>query len=282
MSEATLPTEGLHYNIDEALYHADPLSLSSSSAKTLIYEGPDALHEKASQPSQHSDNFDFGSVVHALVLGAGEYAVIEADSYRSKAAREMRDELRAQGVAPILRTRLAVAQEMARSVFRHKEAASLLAQGHPEVSMWAMDPMTGVLMRGRVDWWDGAVVDLKTTSGDVTRTGWVHTVWSFKYAFQFAYYNRILELNDIEPQCPHWIVVSKRDPYEAGVFTPSNELMRRAEHDVDRALWLYAHCQETDTWPPLRDAFGLPGVPAPKRGAGIPFIESVEEGLTQT
>ena len=87
MSEAALPTEGLHYDIDEALYHADPLSLSSSSAKTLIYEGPDALHEKATTPSQYSDSFDFGSVVHALVLGAGKYAVIEADSYRSKAAR---------------------------------------------------------------------------------------------------------------------------------------------------------------------------------------------------
>lgn len=275
-----LPTSGLHYDIPEPLYHADPASLSSSAAKTLIYEGPDALQEQRETPQAYLDAFAFGSVVHALVLGVGDFQVLAHESYRTKAAREERDALLAEGVAPILPGQLAQAEAMAASVLAHGEAESLLAEGHPEVSMWAEDPMTGVLMRGRVDWWNGSVVDLKTTSRSASLQDWVHAVWGFGYGFQFAYYNKILELNGLEPGRPRWIVVSKREPHEAAVFTPSEELMRRSERDVDRALWLYAHCKEKDVWPPLRTAFGVAGVGAPPRGSGIPFIESVEEGLT--
>ncbi len=275
-----LPTSGLHYDIPEHAYHADQASLSSSAAKTMIYEGPDVLHEQRYSPAVYLDAYDFGSVVHALVLGVGEYQVLEYDSYRSKAARSERDRLRLQGIAPILEKDVARAIAMRESVLRCPEAAQLLSHGHPEVSMWEEDPLTGVLMRGRIDWYDGTVIDLKTTSGDLTQAGWVATVWSYHYGFQFAYYNKILRLNGIEPRTPHWIAVSKQDPYEAGVFTPSEELMRRSERDVDRALWLYSHCLETGEWPALRQGFDVPGVGAPPRGAGIPFLESVREGLT--
>src|SRR5690606_13458272 len=95
-----LPTRGLHYDIPEPLYHADPASLSSSAAKTLIYEGPDALQEKRETPQAYLDAFAFGSVVHALVLGVGDFQVLAHESYRTKAAREERDALLAEGVAP--------------------------------------------------------------------------------------------------------------------------------------------------------------------------------------
>lgn len=275
-----LPTSGLHYDVPEPLYHRDPNSLSSSAAKKLIYEGPDVVAEEAGKPSEYSDNFDFGSVVHGLILGVGDYEVLDYPNYRTKEAREARDALRTAGVAPILPHKMEEALAMRDSVFRHPEAAQLLAEGAPEVSMWAEDPFTGVVMRGRVDWWNGAVVDLKTTGRSASRADWVHAVWSFKYGFQFAYYNKILELNGLEPGHPRWIVVSKREPHEAAVFSPSAELMRRSECDVDRALWLYAHCKEEGVWPPLRTAFDVDGVGAPPRGSGIPFIESVEEGLT--
>ena len=275
-----LPSSGLHYSIPEALYHRDPRSLSSSHAKTLIYEGPDVLNEKDGAPVTYNDNFDFGSVVHGLILGVGDYEVLDYPNYRSKESREARDALRAAGVAPILPHKMEEALAMQASVLRHAEAAQLMAEGAPEVSMWATDPMTGVVMRGRVDWWNQAVIDLKTTSAGATLVDWAHTVWAFRYAFQFAYYNKILELNDIEPRTPRWIVVSKRHPYDAAVFSPSAELMRRSERDVDRALWLYAHCKERGEWPPLSQAFDVPGVGAPPRGDSIPFLESVEEGLT--
>lgn len=276
----TLPRHGLHDDIPEPLYHADPASLSSSTAKALIYEGPDAVLEARQAPREYVDAFDFGSVVHGLVLGVGDFQVLEYDSYRTKASRLARDELREQGIAPILPRDMVLATKMRDSVMAHPLAAGLLSEGKPEVSMWAEDPMTGVLMRGRVDWLRDAVIDLKTTGRPVDRSSWVRTVWDFSYAFQFAYYNRILRLNDIEPQRPRWIAVSKQEPNETGVFTPSQELMDRAERDVDRALWLYAHCLETDSFPAFPGAYSVPGVGAPARGSKIPFLESVEEGLT--
>src|SRR5699024_974587 len=106
MAEQPLPTSGLHYDIPEPQYHADPISLSSSHAKTLIYDEPDALHAKAGAPATHNDSFDYGSVVHPLVLGVGDYQIVEYDSYRTMLARAERDALRAKGVAPILPSKL--------------------------------------------------------------------------------------------------------------------------------------------------------------------------------
>lgn len=277
-----LPTVGLHDNIDEQEYHRDPLSLSSSSAKTLIFDGPDVLQSERHEIAVYRDAFDFGSVVHALVLGVGEYEVLEYDSWRSKQAKVDRVVARAQGKAPILRKDFERAEAMRDSVMAHPLASYFLSEGRPEVSFWATDPETGVLMRGRADWLRNFVVDLKTTGSSADQAGFVKSVWSYHYHFQFAYYERILELNDVEVGVPHWIAVSKRAPYETGVFHPDERSMERARADVRRALRLYAHCTSTGTWPALHEAYGLEGVGAPARGSRIPYLESVSPARVDT
>lgn len=273
-----LPTSGLHHDVDEVAYHADGASLSSSSAKTLLYDGPAELARQRAEPKEYKPAFAFGSVVHALVLGVGDYAVLEEfDSFRTKEARAARDELIAKGVAPILPRDMAKAVAMRDSVFDHPRAAEMLSAGSPEVSMWATDPETGVLMRGRIDWLNNANIDVKSSGREVDQRNFMGAVWSFRYAFQAAWYERILALNGELGLPTRWIVVSKRPPHGTGVFMPDELLMKRARKDVFRVLYMYAHCSTADVWPELTAAYNIPGVGAPAIGSDIPWSESVIE-----
>lgn len=248
--EAELPRLGIHDGVNEGRYHADSRSISSSQAKTLLYSGPAVLHNAV---PEHHDAFDMGSVVHALILGVGEYEVLDFDSWRTKEARAARDAVRATGAAPIIPRDLAKAEAMRDSVLAHPVAARILQRGRPEVSLWATDPATGVLMRGRIDWLrDGSNIDVKTSSGRTDAESFTDTVMRFNYAIQIGWYSKLLTLNGIEPEDPMWIAVSKRPPYEAAVLKPSADLIEFSMGEVDRALALYARCLETDEWPELQ------------------------------
>jgi len=242
-----LPSLGLHDDVDEVAYHGDSRSLSSTQAKTVLHDGPKEFREAV---REHRDAYDFGSVVHALVLGVGEYTVLDFDSWRTKEARTVRDLYRSAGVAPILERDFVKAEAMRDAVFAHPVAAELLAEGRPEVSIWATDPATGVLMRGRIDWLRGGTnIDLKTSSGRVDSESFAGTALRFHYGMQAAWYMRLLHLNGVEPTPPIWVVAGKRPPYEVEVLRPAQDLIDFSTLEVDRALALYARCVETDTWP---------------------------------
>lgn len=253
VTDRALPVTGLHDGIDESTYHGDPGSLSSTGAKTLLYDGPRAYRWQRDHPI-HKDAYDLGSVAHALILGVGDYTVLEHDSYRSKAAQVDRDQARADGRTPLLAKDYRVAEAIADAVTASPLAVSILAEGRPEVSMWATDPDTGVLMRGRVDWLRGdSIVDLKTSAKPTHPTEWAWTVRNYHYALQAAWYRRIHRLNTGDDLPFLWIAVDKSDDPQAYVHQPDPDLLADADYDVDRALHLYADCVATDTWPGLAD-----------------------------
>lgn len=248
-----LPTHGVHSGIDEAAYHGDRSSLSSTGAKTIISAGPRTFKHQQDHPVR-KDVFDLGTVVHALILGVGEYRVLEHDSWRTKAAQAERDEVRAAGASPILRKDFDAAQDMADAVMSNKLAAGILSEGRPEVSAWAEDPETGVVMRGRIDWLrDNAIVDVKTSAKPVDPMTWERTAWDLRYGLQAWWYSRVLELND-EPERPFlWVALSKEAPHEVYVHSASAELLERGREDAEQALRTYADAQLTGHWPGLAD-----------------------------
>ena len=272
--ELTLPTSGIHHDIHEPTYHADSISISSTDAKTLIYKGPDVYQEKKQEERSYNPAFSIGSVVHALVLGVGEYEVLFFDNWRTKKSKDARAEALAADKSPILYRDFQMAEAMRDSVFAHPAAAELLSAGAPEVSMWATDPATGVLMRGRTDWLTDRNVDLKTTGRPVDQPGFMNTVWDYGYAFQAAWYEHILALNGLDVDTA-WIAVTKREPHETGVFVPDEGIMTQSRRDVGRALALYAHCKDHDVWPSLEEAWKIPGVGAPGLADDLRYVESV-------
>ena len=239
--------------MSESLYHGDRASLSSTGAKTLLYEGPRIYKHRLDHPV-HKDSFDLGSVVHALILGVGDYLVVNHDSWRTKVAQAERDEARAAGSTPILAKDYFAAVDMADAVLSNKLTAGILSEGRPEVSAWAEDPVTGIVMRGRIDWLrDNAIVDVKTSKDPVDPMQWEKTAWNYRYGLQAWWYARVLELNG-EPERPFlWIALSKDAPHECYVHQASTELLERGREDGERALRLYGDAILTGQWPGLAD-----------------------------
>lgn len=253
MSARTLPTSGLHSDIPEAAYHGDRESLSSTGAKLLLAESPAAFRHAQTHPV-HKQVYDYGHVSHSLILGRGaDITVIDAPDWRTKAAREKKAVAYAEGKTPVLKGTFEQAERLAEAVHAHKLAAALLAEGEAEVSAYALDPETGVLMRGRIDWLAPTLpVDVKTshTANPRDLTGRYGVFAKRDYDLQAAWYLTILEA------CGHpaagfvWIVAESDPPHQVTVAFLDDEDLVAARGRVRRALDLYARCVETDTWPP--------------------------------
>lgn len=245
-------------DLAEQEYHADRGSLSVSGAKILINEGPAAFRWTQDHP-RTSDAFDLGSAAHKLVLGVGDpLHVVEADDWRSKAARDERDAAREAGAIPLLAKDHAVVVAMADRLSSHTTAMRLLSTGEPEVSAYAPDEETGVMRRGRVDWLHPSMlVDYKTTAGSVHPTalaGKYGTVRKWGYDQQAAWYLDLLRDNDHPAEDFAFIFQSKAAPYPVTVAVVDEADLWEARQKNADALRLYAACMESGTWPePVRE-----------------------------
>ena len=122
----------------------------------------------------------FGSVVHAMVLGAGrEWHVIDADDWRTKAAKAERDAAESVGKVPILRPMFERAEGMAAALSSGLRALPLvdmaLALGEPEVvCIWRESVQVG---NDLVTVWCRSMMDLCPTGID--DDGWL-TIYDLK------------------------------------------------------------------------------------------------------
>jgi len=111
---------GIVHGLPDAAYHSRP-ELSSTEARLLLQSPAKYRWRKDNPPViDDSPKFDIGKAVHAKVLGQGaEVVVIDADDWRSKAARDARQEARDAGKAPLLTREFEAVNAMAESVLAH-------------------------------------------------------------------------------------------------------------------------------------------------------------------
>lgn len=251
---AQLP-DGVYPDITDTTYHQMP-HLSSSGAKLLLPPSvPAKYREHIDNPPEPKPHFDFGHVVHTLVLTKGpEFAVIEADDWRGKYAREQRDKAHAEGKTPILSADFDVAFAMEEAVRDHPIAGPLLAEGDPETSLFVTDPDTGVKLRARPDWMthqDGRLwlLDVKTAA-DANPDSFGRTAERFAYYLQFAWYvtvARLLELD--ESPAFLFINIEKTPPYLVSVCELDMDAYQLGRKHMRQALDTYKQCAESGEWP---------------------------------
>lgn len=224
---------GIYDGIDETTYHRDAdlapelgHSLSASGAKTLL-QSPERFAYEREHGRPATDSMDLGTIVHALVLRGGDtrIRVVDAYDWRKPAHQAARKEWRTQGLVPCHRGELLAASKVARAVRAHKLAGAIFSTGRPEVSLYWVDPETGITCRGRIDWVrDNALVDLKTVGryGGAEPETFGRQSASLNYPMAAAHYSdgwRILtgELLPfvtvtVEIDPPHFITVGVYDP----------------------------------------------------------------------
>ena len=113
--------QGFH-RIQADQYHDDPCvvpSLSSSIAQILLRESPRKAwfnHPKLNPDyrEQHDGKFDIGTAAHAVLLedDQSKIVIVQADDWRSKAAKQARGDAYAEGKTPLLERHNAAVMQM--------------------------------------------------------------------------------------------------------------------------------------------------------------------------
>lgn len=244
---------GIYDGIDEMLYHADP-ALSHSGMKTLL-DCPARYDWQRRHPRPDKKEFDLGHAAHAKLLGVGlDVVEVQADDWRTKAAKDQAAEARAAGAVPMLTKEIARVDAMVEAVLAHEGARAILdAADAVEQSMWWTCEL-GVQIRGRVDlvasYADGTpcLVDLKTTT-DASPIEWPKTVVKYRYDLQRAVYTD--GWRTITGESPDFalIVVEKEPPHLTALYRLDLDFLDRGNRLYEQAVRTWIDCTETGQWP---------------------------------
>lgn len=252
-------TEPGVYDITAAQYHADPVpggSLSASGARKLLPPNCPALfHYELTHRPTPTDDMTFGSAVHKLILGAGAaIREVEADSWRTNAAKAAKKAAHETGLIPLLTDDYADAKVVADSVRKHPLAAKLLTpvSGLPERTLVWRDEETGVWCRAMLDWLPTAgriAVDVKTCAS-ASPDKISRAVHDYGYHIQAAHYldgMRALGLHDNPAMA--FVFVEKNPPHLVNVAQLNHLALEAGAHYARQARLIYAECKAKGEWP---------------------------------
>lgn len=270
-------TEPGVYDMPNAVYHADPVpggSLSSTGARRLIEPSCPAkfawIREHGEEPKAH---YDLGHAAHRAVLTEGEVIeVVDAEDWRTKAAREARDAARVAGKIPLLAKDASVVEAMAAQIREHPIAGRLFAPGSglAEQSLFWRDKDSGIWRRARLDWLPHVtarrrmvVPDYKsTTAADPESLRASVARWG--YHQQAAWYLDGVEALGLSPgHKPALVFVfqEKDPPYVVTVVELDMKAHAIGRLRNRRAIDTYVQCTETGRWPGYSDEVVLVDLP---------------------
>lgn len=253
--------------ISAAEYHRDPCpepSLSSSVAKLLVDRSP--AHARAAHPrfggesNAPSAAMDRGSLIHKLVLDAGApLRVIEADDWRTKAAREQRETARDNGEIPVLARVHAEASKVAETIRARLADRGVVLDGESELAcVWTEQTVSGpIWCRSLFDHVreSGVIYDLKSSVSAHPRAC-VRHVLDYGYDIQRAAYVRALER--ARPELAGrvevvFLFVELEPPYAVLPARLDGRLRAYGERRWITACEAWGQALRTDYWPAYTD-----------------------------
>lgn len=251
------------YDMAPEIYFSDPCpvpSLSHSIAKKLVNQSPKHAHAAHPRLGGGLDvtptaAMDDGSIVHAMLLGKGsDIAPIDADDFRTKAAKEARDAAHAEGKIPVLSHKLASLKMCAAAakdqIMTHPDLKGFFSPGRSEAVLAWQEGATWC--RGMIDRLpdDPAlpVFDLKLTGLSAAPEEWERRMVR-EYATQDAFYMRGLRAIGQKRPAFLFIVIEFDAPHGLSVLASAPSLKAYAHTEVEHALALWGDCMRTQKWP---------------------------------
>jgi hypothetical protein len=147
--------------------------------------------------------------------------------------------------------------KIGRSIRDHRVLGLYLADGHAERSIFARDPVTGVLCKCRPDWMTNLgglniVVDVKSAE-DARPDAFHKSAYKYGYFEQAAYYSDVIEWAGLEsfPKADLWLfaVFEKETPYAVQMYEVAPDDIARGRARYRKALNYYAECRRDNHWP---------------------------------
>jgi hypothetical protein len=259
-------------DMPEDVYHADPVpggSLSSGGARTLLEAGGPAKFAYRRGKQFNSSTFDLGKAVHTEVLGAGAgLVVVDADSWRTKAAKEAKEQAYTDGLIPVLADDYWRVRQMVSALQSHPTAGALLrSEGNAEQSLFWTDKTTGIWCRARHDKAirdrNGRllIIDLKTCE-NAAEAGIQKSVANYGYHQQGDHYLNAATalLLDDDPAFV-FVFVEKQPPHLINVVQLSDEALEVGRRRNAAARRIYAECTASGNWPGYQQEIAEIGLP---------------------
>lgn len=216
-------------------------AIDQTSLKNFIGSPREYAWKKLHQ-DHDSTAFQFGRAAHSLVLGSGPIVEERLDRRTTEgklqAGRCKTDETVALSKPDYqkLMDMLDYAPDMGE-----------LAEGKPEIALFATDPATGIHLKGKIDWLPDApdvedtmwLYDYKTTGHDAM--DFTGSAYKFGYHIQAAFYMRLYRLvTDWRGRMGfRFVVQEKQAPYDWMVWEFKDtdpEITQVAECQIDEAL----------------------------------------------
>ena len=267
------------YDLPHDIYHSDPCivpSLSRSTIKELINRS--AAHawfnhprlNPAFQADDGGGKFDVGTSSHSLILeGIDNVAIIEADDWRTKAAKELREKARGEGKTPLLPHQFG---EVKKCVLRVMEQIcgcvelgikNLMEDGDPELSFFWKEEETW--LRSRLDWISAdrkLILDLKFTEMSVNPADLSRYILNMGLDIQNVLYCRAVEaVFGIKPKFV-FVFAEVNEPYICSFVGLPPDFLALGQSKVEYGIYLWRECMKSGNWPayPNRIAYvDLPG-----------------------
>jgi hypothetical protein len=253
-------TPGLYPDLPEALYHGDPDSLSSTGVRQLLKAGGPAKYRFGVQ--EDNDDFDIGTAAHTLLLGTGAgIEVVAAKTWQSNAAKAAKAKAREEGKVPLLTKQYDAVRQMVDAALSRPEVVALFPRdlsAAAEVSAYAMDLATWVMLRARFDYLvflPGRRVRVRDykTSKDASPLGFEKGAANYGYHVQVAHYIRVLEALGYTVEEFILLAQEKTAPYLTSIHEFDTEAIALGDRIVTAGIEVFARCHEANDWPGYGD-----------------------------
>ena len=222
-------------------------ALSSGRAHRVLSQSP--AHAKYAEREENA-KMDFGSLAHKLLLENTEdgLCIVEADDWRTKAAKELRDAARAEGKIPVLSKQMPAVRLMAkvaREFVAQSEIAGVFDIGAPEQTIvWQEGD---ILCKARPDWLnDETILHYKTTEGSASPATFIRNqLFPMGYDMAAMFYERGLH----SARQSVFLVQEAYEPYACSLIALDPAAAEIAAEKVDRAIGIWQECLKTGVYP---------------------------------
>ena len=264
------------------VYHAN--SAISHSKLELFRRRPISYYRrfiaKTVARPETTEAFRIGSAAHCAVLEPAtfwqRYALRpEGIDRRTKDGKAAFAEFEAAnaGKVVIAKDEAGDVEEMTAAVQHHPLASQLLAAGSPELS-WRVEPVGGMALQCRTDWFNHSgcelsggrpyVADLKTVESldsDAFRN-FERACFSFGYHRQAGFYLPLItEITGSPVFDFYFIAVEKAEPYGTAVYRLSDAATARGHDETIADLIRLQACIKSQQWPNLPNDLREIGLP---------------------
>ena len=235
----------------------------SKSGLDLIDRSP--AHYKWPKKRTSTRNMEVGTAIHAAILEPErfdkEYVIVDCDKRNVKEYKEAVKANPFGAEMTLSKPESINVLGMREAVHSNVEVMQFLsAPGKAELSAFATDPETGIILRARYDWItdDGVVVDVKKTQ-DLRKFG--RSVSDYRYHVQEAVYRYVYKLITGEDlKAFYFLAVEEESPHSNEMFLLDDEAQEIGEFYFRKNLREYAECINSDSWPhkPVGELISLP------------------------